>query len=154
MTISGTLFGVSVLVLVLHATGHAQAERWISAADAPRHVGERVTICDSVASARYVTSSPGQPTFLNLGRSFPEQAVTIVIWGSQRASFPTPPEELYRNKRVCVTGAVMLSRGRAQVVVEHPTAIRFAASVDPPPRRFDGVTPRVSDAAVTTPPRR
>ena len=44
------------------------------------------------------------PTFLNLGASYPDNPLTIVIFCDDRKNFKQPSEEFYENKNVCVTG--------------------------------------------------
>lgn len=53
----------------------------ITAADAKNHMGEEATVCGYVASARFASSTRGQPTFLNLEKPYPNQIFTVLIWG-------------------------------------------------------------------------
>jgi hypothetical protein len=57
----------------------ALAQKRFSAAEAKDHFGESATVCGEVASTRYVASSKGQPTFLNLDKPYPNQIFTVVI---------------------------------------------------------------------------
>jgi hypothetical protein len=56
---------------------------------AANHVGETATVCGTVASANYAAGSRGSPTFLNLGKPYPNHVFTAVIWGSDRPKFGT-----------------------------------------------------------------
>jgi DNA/RNA endonuclease YhcR with UshA esterase domain len=100
----------------------ALAQKRLTAAEAGDHVGEVATVCGTVASARYAASSKGKPTFLNLDKPYPNQAFTIVIWGSDRSKFGRPELE-YHEKRICVTGKIAEYRGKPQVVAEDPKQI-------------------------------
>ena len=52
---------------------------WIEADD---YVGEFVTVCGPVVSAYFATSTNGQPTFLNIGKEYPDpERFTALIWG-------------------------------------------------------------------------
>src|SRR3712207_4248623 len=63
----------------------------ISWDDALQHVGERQTIEGPVVGTVYVASSNGQPTFLNVGRDYPDSGrFTVVIWGDDRDNFAPP----------------------------------------------------------------
>jgi micrococcal nuclease len=86
-------------------------------------VGSVATVCGPVASTRYAEGSEGRPTFLNLGRPHPDQALAIVIWGAVRGAFGGP-ESRYADRRVCVTGRIRLYRGKPEIVVSDPTQIR------------------------------
>lgn len=100
-----------------------QALQTLTPAEAAEHIGERATVCGRVESASYASRSPGQPTFLNFGRPYPDQLFTVVIWGSDRARFATPPEVAFKGADVCVTGVVREYRGRPEIVVSNPSAI-------------------------------
>jgi DNA/RNA endonuclease YhcR with UshA esterase domain len=88
--------------------------------EAASHVGETATICGTVAAAHYAESARGQPTFLNIG---PAQAVTAVIWGTDRAAFGEPERSLV-SKHVCVTGVVQRYRGESEIVLRSAEQLR------------------------------
>ncbi len=115
-----------VFVLAAGASAAAQTApaQVIAPAEAARHVGERATVCGVVASTRYAAASQGQPTFLNLGKPYPQQPFTIVIWGEHRHKFKDP-ERTYRAKVVCVTGTISSYRGVPQIVVTEPAQIEI-----------------------------
>jgi len=56
----------------------------ITPEEAAGHIGENATVCGVVASAHYAQRSRSQPTFLNLGKPYPAQIFTAVIFGSDR----------------------------------------------------------------------
>lgn len=95
----------------------------ITAEQAKDHVGETATVCGRVASAHYASKSRGQGTFLNLDRPYPDQIFTLVIWGSNRASFGQP-EKRYRNKHVCVTGFISVYRGQPDMTLRSPGQVK------------------------------
>ncbi len=84
--------------------------------EASNHIGEEATVCGIVSGGYYARSSRGQPTFINLDGSYPNQTFTIVIWGSDRDKFGSP-ERKYNNKRICATGMIDSYRGIPQIVV-------------------------------------
>ena len=77
----------------------ALAQKRLSAAEAKDHFGENATVCGEVASTRYVASSKGQPTFLNLDKPYPNQIFTVVIWGNNRSKFGAP-ESGYKGRNI------------------------------------------------------
>ena len=102
------------------ATGApAAAAAPLTAGDAQRHVGERATVCGTVASTRYSPKTKGQPTFLNFDAPYPRQLFTVVIWGGDRSKFGTP-EVTLMGRRVCATGTIQLYRGTAEIIVSDP----------------------------------
>jgi len=116
-----------ILALVLAALiiEPALAQKKLAAAEAKDHIGETATVCGSVVSTRYASSTKGQATFLNLDKPYPNQVFTVVIWGSNRSKFGRPEVE-YNKKRICVTGKISLFRGvpenvaddRGQITIE------------------------------------
>jgi len=82
--------------------------------EATGHVSENASVCGVVASAKYVEGSRGSPTFLNLGKVYPDHVFTCVIFGSDRAKFGTPEISL-RGKQVCCTGKIEAYKGRPEI---------------------------------------
>lgn len=83
------------------------------------HVGEVATITGPTISAVYASDSRGQPTFLNIGKDYPNpDRFTVVIWGYDRDNFPFAPEMEYDGKAICVTGLIETYEGIPQIVAE------------------------------------
>jgi DNA/RNA endonuclease YhcR with UshA esterase domain len=99
------------------------SSRTISWDQASSYIGQRMTVYGPVASTNYAARSNGQPTFLNLGRPYPEQGFTVVIWGRDRSKFPSAPEKYYAGKTVHVTGLVEEYRGVPEIIVTDPGQI-------------------------------
>jgi len=113
---------LSVCLLWLCATETAGAADRISAQQAAAHVGETLTVCGLVASTNYAVRSKGQPTYLNLERPYPNQAFTVLIWGTERRKFGEPENALL-GKRICATGTIKAYRGKPEIVATEPTQI-------------------------------
>jgi DNA/RNA endonuclease YhcR with UshA esterase domain len=113
---------IPALMLALFLAAPAFGQKKLSAAEAKDHVGETATVCGRVESTRYIASSKGQPTFLNLDRAYPGQIFTVVIWGTNRSKFGAPEVE-YKGKRICVTGKITEYRGVAEIVADNPNQI-------------------------------
>ena len=100
----------------------ADALHELSADEAAAHVGAVARVCGAVASTHYAADTRGRPTFLNLGRPYPHQLLTVVIWGADRDRFKAP-EKRYADQHVCVTGEIETRNGKPQIVVDDPTQI-------------------------------
>jgi micrococcal nuclease len=94
----------------------------LTAAEAADHVGSTATVCGTVASTKFAQRSNAQPTYLNLDRPYPDQLLTVVIWGTDREAFGEP-EARYSGKSICVTGKVELFKGRPQIIARDPSQI-------------------------------
>jgi DNA/RNA endonuclease YhcR with UshA esterase domain len=95
----------------------------LTTADAKSHVGEQATVCGSVKSARWASSSNRKPTFLNLDEPYPKQVFTVVIFEENRGKFTPAPEDQFKDKRICVTGKIEEFRGTPEIVVTAPSQI-------------------------------
>lgn len=93
----------------------------INAFEAAAHENRIVTVCDSVASTRFLGS--GRRTFLNLARPYPDQPFTAVIPYEVRQKFAEPPETRYQHGNVCIAGMVTLYEGKPQIVIHDPAQI-------------------------------
>jgi hypothetical protein len=76
-----------------------------------------------VESVHYAPGK-GQPIFLDLGRAYPRQLVSVHIRGSDRGKFERPPDETFAGKEICVTGVIQSYRGRLEIIVKEPLQIR------------------------------
>jgi hypothetical protein len=99
----------------------ALAANKLTPAEAKQHIGETATVCGVVASGRY-SWARGKPTFLDIDKAYPQQIVTVVIWGENRAKFGAPERDL-RDKRVCVTGRIEQYPGKPEIVASEPKQI-------------------------------
>ena len=119
---SATLFLVSLLFALLSVSAFADTKSPITPVDAANHIGEYATVCGFVASAKYAIRSRGAPTFLNLGKPYPNQIFTIVVWGETRSKFSYPPESL-SGSSICVSGLITSYRNTPQIIVHSPADI-------------------------------
>ncbi len=115
--------GAPPTVTASHLTAQRAYIMWYQA---KRHVGERRAVKGQVKSTSHAKSSSGRPTFINVGKKYPNKArFTIVIWGKHRANFPFKPEVKYRGKTLIATGRIRLYRGSAEMFVKSPSAIKI-----------------------------
>jgi hypothetical protein len=118
LTLTATL---AVCLLGSGVAGLSQSKK-LTTAEAKDHIGEQGTVCGKVASTRYAATTRGKPTFLNLDKSYPSQVFTVLIWGENRGKFGAP-EEMYRDKQICVTGRITEFRNEPEIVVGDPQNI-------------------------------
>jgi hypothetical protein len=112
------------LALPVSAEGTStQSTAWCSGSQswttARGSVGQPVRLKGRVASVFYARSSRGRPTFIDVGYAYPNlRRVTLVIWGSDRVNFPSPPERMFRRGQViCAQGVPNLYRSVVQIEV-------------------------------------
>ena len=87
-----------------------------------KYIGEKVTVCSEV----YGVKSFDKTTYINVGASYPNAPLTIVIFKKELDNnFTETPEKLYGNQQICVTGMVKEFKGRAEIIVSHPREIKI-----------------------------
>ena len=117
-----TILRFSVAGMLL-SMGAAAVASTLTPQQAARAIGSYATVCGVVASAHYAMSSRGEPTFLNLGKPYPNQIFTALIWGSDRSKFKTAPES-FQGDDICVSGLVKSYRGMPEIIVRSPSQVR------------------------------
>lgn len=109
-----TLFSISICVTVCL---HAAAQQKITPAEVNKHIGDSVIVCGKIYGGKFLDAAKNQPTFLNMGAVYPNQLLTIVIWGNTRKLFSYKPEEHLKDKTVCVTGKIEVFKEKPQIVI-------------------------------------
>ncbi|PWU00650.1 MAG: DNA-binding protein [Bacteroidetes bacterium] len=112
---------LSILVLSIAFTTKAQV---INPEDAARHIGDSLTVCGEIFTARYFESSNNKPTLLNMGAAYPDNPITIVIFEDVRTKLNFKPEEKWVHKDLCITGKIELYKGKPEIVVHDPSQIK------------------------------
>jgi DNA/RNA endonuclease YhcR with UshA esterase domain len=102
------------------AAASAHAETIVAAADAPKHVGETVTVEGTVSAVH--TDSRSGITFIDMGGRFPDQAFTGVIFKDDAGKFPNV--ESLTGKVVDMTGPVHAFKGKPETVLNDPAQIK------------------------------
>lgn len=102
-----------------------EPEVQIKAVEAVDYIGTPAEVCGEVASADYLLQVGGKPTFLNLGRAYPNQPFTAVIWGNNRGKWSVPPEQRYANREICVSGLIDNHEGTPQIIIDSPEQIEI-----------------------------
>jgi DNA/RNA endonuclease YhcR with UshA esterase domain len=120
---------LSVPAIIFSLASFAQTR--ISAADASKHIGERVTINGRIFSGKAGAANRAQ-TVLHLGAAYPNQQLTIVISQEDRKNFSYKPEDYLLNKRVTVTGRLVDLDGKPEIIVNDSGDIRTDESSTEP----------------------
>ena len=80
---------------------------------AKNHIGSTATICGSVKGA---FSTKSGVTFLNFGKSYPDQTFTAVISDSLSMNVLFNTDSL-KGKNVCVTGTIVEYKGKPEMKI-------------------------------------
>jgi hypothetical protein len=91
----------------------------LSPEETANHVGETATVCGLVVSATDLPQAPQAPTFLDLGKPYPNQIFSAIIFESDRPKFGAP-ETSMRDKPICITGEIFLYAGKPKIILHDP----------------------------------
>lgn len=106
-----------MLLVSVAITNISYAQKSIKLEDINQHVGDSVIVEGKIFSGRFLSNSSGAPTLLNVGALYPNQKLTLVIWGASRKYFDMAPEVTYTDRMVWIKGKVEMIKGKPQVVL-------------------------------------
>ncbi len=118
-----------LLLIALCCTIASFAQTEIKIEDAAKHVGDSVKICAKVYGGIFLEQAKGTPTFLNVGGSYPNNPLTLVIWADTRKTFEQKPEEFYKDKYVCIFGKITLFKDKPQIVLYNKNQLVLSPAV-------------------------
>jgi DNA/RNA endonuclease YhcR with UshA esterase domain len=107
-----------ILFLLLAPTVKAQE---VTLENIASFEGKTVTLCETITGT-FQTKTESKVTYLNFGKSFPNNAFTIVIFKKDLDNFSYDPMTL-KDKKICVTGKVGIYKGKPQIIVNKEAAI-------------------------------
>lgn len=108
---------VSLLASMLFTAFLSQAQTTIKLEEVGQHVGDSVQVSGKIYSGRWMQGAHLRPTMLYMGALYPNQLLTVVIWGKDRMSFDYPPDKELVGKDVRLTGKIELNNGKPQLVL-------------------------------------
>ena len=91
----------------------------VSAADAAKHVGQTVTVQDTVTGVH--TARSGSATFINMGGTYPNDAFTAVIFEGDAAA--VGDVNGLDGRTVGITGKIKLYKGKPEIIVKSASQI-------------------------------
>jgi DNA/RNA endonuclease YhcR with UshA esterase domain len=97
------------------------------------HIGDSVKVNGKISGARYLETAKDSPTFLNVGGVYPNQDLTIVIWGEVRKKMNyNPAEKKNIGGMAVVTGKVELFKNKPQIVINDPSQLLILVDEEVP----------------------
>jgi DNA/RNA endonuclease YhcR with UshA esterase domain len=121
--------------LVLSVPSAASAAT-IQAAEATSYVGQSVTV-EAIVSEVFTDPKSGT-TFLDIGGTYPDQALTAVIFSQDAETFPGVGS--LGGKTVAITGQVSLYKGRPEIVLRSVDQLRERAGLKNLNRTISGAS--------------
>lgn len=96
----------------------------IPATEAAKHINEKAIVCDKIYGGKFLSNA--NLTFLNVGGNHPNELLTLLIKGDDRKKFKTPPEEMFKDKKVCITGTIIDYKGKPEMIITDPDQLKLA----------------------------
>jgi len=120
--------GVRLALVLQHYFGnyHLKGNASVPVAQVPltiklkkvrKHVGELVQVCGSLEGT-HTTKGDKPNVLLNIGRAYPNQILTLIIFHDDISKFPYDPTQLPEGKQVCITGYITLYKGEPEIVLK------------------------------------
>ena len=92
----------------------------ISWEDAAQYYGQMVTVEGTIV----LTKNTGKVVFLDFSPHW-QVDLKVVIFPEDAAKFPSPPEEMFLNRKIRVTGVIKEYRGAPEIIVRDPSQIEI-----------------------------
>lgn len=109
-----------LLALTITFSFTCAAQQTIKLEQIKDHIGDSVKLEGKIYSVRFLETSKNTPTFINVGAAYPNQLLTVVIWGDVRKNLAVLPNAKDAGNRIIVSGKVELYNGQPQVVIRDP----------------------------------
>ena len=104
-------------LLVFFGCMSAYGQTEIKMEELSAHVGDSVKVTTKIFGGIYLSQSQGTPTLLNAGGKYPDALLTLFIGPETRNKFSSPPEEMFKDKEITVTGKVILFKNKPEMVI-------------------------------------
>ena len=78
----------------------------------------------SIVTGVYKLKKRGHPTFINFGRSYPNQFFTAIVWENNLPNFSYNLKNLI-GKKICIKGEVYLFRNKPNIKLSNENQIEF-----------------------------
>ncbi len=101
--------------------------------EAKSQIGRTTCISGKVANVTYINRIKGKPTFINFDKPYPNQSLTIVIWGADRSKFGDL--KALEGKEIEVKGQVEKYSATPQIIVTELDQILNSGLIPPDPSK-------------------
>lgn len=86
--------------------------------------GRTITVCSKVQST-FLTKGEKKTTYINFGKPYPNTTFTAVIFESDLKNFKYTPAEYLKDKTICITGKVVIYKGKPEIIVKKEEQIKI-----------------------------
>ena len=122
-----------ILFAFLLFTSSCFAQREVKLEEIGNYIGDSVQVKGFIKDVRFLESAKNSPTFISFGKPYPDQTLTVVIWGDIRKKIHYVPTEKDFLKFAIVTGRVELEEGVPQIIVTTGDQLKIIEAEEVPP---------------------
>jgi len=85
--------------------------------DAAAYVGQTITVEGRIVQSKDI----GSMTFLDFSKQ--KNSFVAIVWADDYDKFSQPPARLYANKKVWITGEIVLYKGKPEIIIRDPRQV-------------------------------
>ena len=111
------LTALAVLVLFTAAADY------VPSSEAVKYTGKAVKVCGYAAEVSKEQGSEGNPWVIDLGRGYPNQEMSVIIWEKDEAKFGNISS--YKGSSICVSGRVEILKTKPVMILKSPAQIEY-----------------------------
>jgi DNA/RNA endonuclease YhcR with UshA esterase domain len=119
---------VLALLLLCFLVTNSFGQTKIELQDIAKHVGDTVQVEGKIFGVKTFPDNAKAPTLLNLGADFPKQTLSVAVFPSFKTDENVMPDERFIGDIAIITGKVELFKGKPQIAVRTPGALRISSS--------------------------
>jgi hypothetical protein len=112
------------LVFTLFCSTQKAFTQIVTLENIARYDGHKVTICENIQGT-YLSIKAKKTDFLCFGQPYPNETFKVVIFEEALEQFSYNPTEYLKNKRVCITGEVVLYKVRPEMIITDEQQIKI-----------------------------
>lgn len=120
-----------LFILLLATCGlSAFAQKEIKLEDVNTHIGDSVLVSAKIDGVKVFVDDDNKPTrvLLNLGGTYPNQMLTIVVDPSYAMDGKTMPGETAKGSTAKATGTIVMYKGKPQIVISSSKQLSIVAA--------------------------
>ena len=128
------------MILILLCTTSCLAQKEVKLEEISNYIGDSVQVRGFIKDVRFLESAKNSPTFISFGKAYPDQTLTVVIWGDIRKKIHYVPTEKDLAKYAIISGRVELEEGIPQIMITHGDQIKIIVDEEVPAGKLPPVS--------------
>ncbi len=114
----------SILLLSLCISLISYSQKSIELSEVPDHIGDSVEVKGKIFGVKFLANARNTPTFINIGADYPNQLLTVVIWGNVKEKLGyDPSDKKYIGSMAKIKGKLELFKNKPQIVILDPSQL-------------------------------